>query len=317
MSTFKQVVSDKKSNLANAVQQQLADIAAQVAEVWPDADRIDKILIAARETLPYFNLLYVLKADGTQLSSSVEPHNISPDWRGRDQSGRPYLNHNLPYKGIMLSSLYVSIFTHKQCITALHAINKDDEMLGFVAMDVSINDIPDTSQVQAQDAVWHQFRGDPAVRGTVFMQQRVPSLMDAHIDEVTDLMVLLICEHGVFHSKVHFSSGRCSIWLLDDPYSYRIHHVEEIIDPDICLAYPLHDYPERAIVTPDEVREVFEQFKSLRFIDETIYLRSSSLNIINGMVGLTFSCDGSHYMPVKEFLERDMAFWLGNASNQT
>jgi hypothetical protein len=32
-------------------------------------------------------------------------------------------------------------------------------------------------------------------------------------------------------------------------------------------------------------------------MDENIDLRSGSLNIYNGIVGLNFSCDGSHYMP--------------------
>jgi hypothetical protein len=30
------------------------------------------------------------------------------------------------------------------------------------------------------------------------------------------------------------------------------------------------------------------------------------------MVGLTFSCDGSHYMPMVEFLEKEQAFWFGD-----
>lgn len=46
-------------------------------------------------------------------------------------------------------------------------------------------------------------------------------------------------------------------------------------------------------------------------MDETIYLRSGTLNIFNGYVGLTFSCDGSHYMPWREFLDKDLGFWLG------
>jgi hypothetical protein len=49
----------------------------------------------------------------------------------------------------------------------------------------------------------------------------------------------------------------------------------------------------------------------LRFADETIYLRAASLNIVNGMVGLNFSCDGSHYMHYEEFLEKSMPFWFG------
>jgi hypothetical protein len=118
-------------------------------------------------------------------------------------------------------------------------------------------------------------------------------------------------EHGIFHCKVHYSSGRCSFWLMEDPYSYRIHGVEEIIDPDIVLAYPLSPYPAEAKVSCSQIREVLGEFKALRFADETIYLRSASVNIMNGILGLTFSCDGSHYMPVAEFLEKNLGFWIG------
>jgi hypothetical protein len=49
-------------------------------------------------------------------------------------------------------------------------------------------------------------------------------------------------------------------------------------------------------------------------MDETIYLRSGLLNIFNGMIGLTFSCDGSHYMPWQEFLDKNLDFWTGKQS---
>mgnify|MGYP000302505891 FL=1 len=54
--------------------------------------------------------------------------------------------------------------------------------------------------------------------------------------------------------------------------------------------------------------------KKLRLADETLYLRSASINIFNGMLSLTFSCDGSHYMSWKEFLDKDMSFWVGCAA---
>jgi hypothetical protein len=60
-----------------------------------------------------------------------------------------------------------------------------------------------------------------------------------------------------------------------------------------------------------QVGEVFRTFRALRFMDETIYLRAGSLNIFNGMVGLNFSCDGSHYMPWNQLLEKSLDFWLG------
>jgi hypothetical protein len=60
--------------------------------------------------------------------------------------------------------------------------------------------------------------------------------------------------------------------------------------------------------------DVFNMFRTLRFADETVYLRAGSLNIINGMVGLNFSCDGSHYMRYDEFLEKNAEFWFGSSS---
>ncbi|MFC1774593.1 hypothetical protein ACFL3A_14800, partial [Pseudomonadota bacterium] len=32
-------------------------------------------------------------------------------------------------------------------------------------------------------------------------------------------------------------------------------------------------------------------------------------------VGLNFSCDGSHYMPWDEFLEKSLGFWLGTGES--
>ena len=61
----------------------------------------------------------------------------------------------------------------------------------------------------------------------------------------------------------------------------------------------------------DAVASIFEIFRTLRFADENIYLRAGSLNIINGMVGLNFSCDGSHYMRFDEFLDKNVDFWFG------
>jgi hypothetical protein len=56
--------------------------------------------------------------------------------------------------------------------------------------------------------------------------------------------------------------------------------------------------------------------RALRFMDETLYVRSVRLNIFRGIAGSTFSCDGSHYMPWQEFLDKNLAFWQ-SASPET
>jgi len=312
LTQLQQAISSKKEALAEIVEKPLASIADRCAEAWPNPDALDQLLLDAHNEIPYTHLLFVLNIDGIQISSNVEKDNADLSWRGLDQSKRPYIMKNLPYRGVMLSSLYMSLRTHKQCITVLHSINRDEQLLGFICADFSVADLPGPSQHAKQDFHWTQFKGDPAVRGTVFMQERVQSLLDEHIDEVLDLIEILMTEHGIFHTKIHFSSGRISMWLLEDPFSYRIYTTDELINPDICLAFPQYPYREDAKIPADKVKETLKQFRELRFADETIYLRSGSINLMNGILGLTFSCDGSHYMPYEEFLDRDLAFWLGN-----
>jgi len=79
----------------------------------------------------------------------------------------------------------------------------------------------------------------------------------------------------------------------------------------ICLAYSQRPYPKAAVIPPARVGEVFRTFGALRFMNETIYLRSGSLNNFNGVVGLNFSCDGSHYKPWNEFLEKKPGVLVG------
>jgi hypothetical protein len=134
--------------------------------------------------------------------------------------------------------------------------------------------------------------------------------MDRQIDTVNGVAEELMIDHGGFHLKLHFASSRAVLWLMDDPYRYRLLDIQALIDPDTCLAYPKHSYSSDAMIPADRIRPVLEGFKELRFQDETLYLRSGTLNIFNGIVGLTFSCDGSHYIPFDEFLNRDSAFWL-------
>ncbi len=311
MTDLQQTILATKAALADTVNAPLARLADACAAVWPDADRLDVTLHAAIGTIPHCHLLYAWDINGIEISSMVQPSGPDPSWRGRDLSNRPYLKNHLPFKGIMLSSVYRSVYTPTECVTALQAVSRDNTLLGFIAADFAVNDLLHDTRLSTPSLGWKQFRGDPSVRGTVFMQTRASSLLDEHIDATLARIDNLMREHGVFHSKIHFSSGRCSLWLYDEPYGYRLHGVDEIIDPDLCLAYPLRPYPDKALTPPADIARVFRQFKTLRFADDTIYLRSGSLNVMNGMIGLTFSCDGSHYMSVAEFLDKDIGFWVG------
>ncbi len=158
---------------------------------------------------------------------------------------------------------------------------------------------------------WKQYRGDPAIRGGLFEQCRVRSAMDDQFNETFAQIERLMCQHGVFHAKLHFSSSRATLWLYSDPCRYRVLSVDELLTATPCPACPSTHYPLDAVVAAQHIRPVLEMFRTLRFSDEQLYLRSGSLNLINGLVGLNFSCDGSHYLPADEFLASPLARWFG------
>ena len=294
----------------------LERLALQARDCWPDRAALEQLLLAARPRLPSCKYLYILDRDAQQLTANIAPDGLLPEHFGRDRRDRPYLAEALAGERFSLSPVYLSRNARRPSLTAIQRIdNHAGDWLGFLGADFDLRELPLTRELYQPSGDWVQLKGDPAIRGGLFSQERVESLMDARMDEVLALLGELMTAHGVFHGKLHFSSSRATLWTLDDPYRYRLLDYEDLADPGICLAYPQRDYPTEAAIPESRVAEVFHTFRELRFMDETIYLRSGSLNLFNGMVGLNFSCDGSHYMPWQDFLRKSLGFWLGTGES--
>jgi hypothetical protein len=58
------------------------------------------------------------------------------------------------------------------------------------------------------------------------------------------------------------------------------------------------------VIDSADTLSVLSEFKRLRTTDQTIYLRNGSINRVNGLIGMTFSCDGAHYIDHKTFFEK-------------
>lgn len=293
----------------------LAALAKRCAAHWPDSMALEPAMQETLTSLSFCKYLYALDAEAHQITANITSNGPLPEHLGRDRSDRPYIARALAGEGFSLSDAYISRNARRPSLTAMQRVTGGaGELLGWIGADFDLRELPLTRELYTQPDDWVQLKGDPSIRGGLFAQQRVESLMDSRIDEVLDLMIELIAVHGVFHGKLHFSSSRATIWVMDDPYRYRLLDFEDLSDPAICLAYSTQAYPDAAVIPLAKVGEVFKTFRELRFMDETIYLRSGSLNIFNGMVGLNFSCDGSHYMAWSEFLQKNLSFWLGSGT---
>jgi hypothetical protein len=156
---------------------------------------------------------------------------------------------------------------------------------------------------------WLQIKGDPSVRGLLFQQARAVSLFDDHIDQLHQIMLRLFLEKGVFHSKIHYSSSQLTCWYARDPFCYEKFVREEVFAADFLDRFPNADYAGRQpLIKEKEIGMILGEFRRLRLTDETLYLRNGAINLINGMINMSFSCDGTHYIDHKTFFERLESF---------
>ena len=156
---------------------------------------------------------------------------------------------------------------------------------------------------------WLQVKGDPSVRAFLFAQSRVDSLFDSDLDAVHRMVKELLTRKGAFHVKTHYSSSQLTCWFCDDAYRYRVYVREEVMAPDFLEHFRNLSVDHlKPLLDPDDLDAVLAEFKRLRMTDETIYLRNASINLVNGMIGMTFSCDGTHYIDHKTFFEKLESF---------
>lgn len=307
--TLRDSITRQRRELHQQLREPLGRIARACVSVWPDRERLNQTLSQALPGLRACTYLYALDAQFVQLSDNIAAAGSEPRDYGRDRSQRPYVREVGPETDFLLSEAYISLRARRPSLTAIQRVSDaEGRLLGYVGADFDLRNLPLTRELYEEPRQWQQIKGDPSIRGSVFQQSRSESEMDRQIETVLGVVEELMSAHGIYHVMLHFSSSRGVFWLLDDPYRYRLLDIESLADPDLCLAYPCHAYPPGAVVPQAQIWPILDSFRQLRFNDETFYLRSGTLNLFNGIVGLTFSCDGSHYIPWEEFLDSYQSF---------
>lgn len=165
---------------------------------------------------------------------------------------------------------------------------------------------------------WLQIKGDPSVRDFLFQQTRVESMFDSDIERIHQIVQSLLIRKGAFHVKLHYSSSQLTCWFCDDAYRYRVYVWEEVLKPDFIEQFrdtPLQHL--QPVIDESDTNLILDEFMRLRTTDETIYLRNGSINRINGTIGMTFSCDGSHYIDHQTFFEKLETFATSAKNEQT
>lgn len=311
--SLKHSINAQRALLNDLLSNKLSKTAQKIWPLLSNRESLDNNLRDLFHTLDHCKYIYVLDEKGMQISSTINRYGADEEQIGRDRSSRPYMQHiGHCDTTFNLSEAYISRNKKRPSVTAIQTIYDDNQhCIGYLGVDYDLRELPHSDVIYEEPRQWRQIKGDPAIRQGVFLQQRIDSLMDQDLDNVMSVHESLMLDQGVHHIQIHFSSSRSTIWHVDDPYVYRILTMEELSDTNICLAYPQRPYFKRAIVPAKNINKILSLFKALRFADDTIYLRSASLNIVNGKIGLNFSCDGTHYLDHDEFIAKGINFWFG------
>ena len=312
--SWKDSIYIQREQLARILREPLAHLAEKCAPAWGDRDGLIAVLQEGFTDIPHCTFLYCVGTDGVQVCDNVGASGPVPGHLGRDRSQRPYMKEAVPNWGFLLSDAYISLVNARPSLTALQVVRADWGVLGHLGADFDLRNLPVTAEIYEEPGYWRQVKGDPAIRSTVFQQCRIDSPLDANLAQALSIMEELLTQRGVFQCQIHFSSSQATIWTIDDPFRYRILDHEALNDPDFCLVYTPRPYPADAAIPHADLGVILGTLRALRMADENIYLRMSSINIFNGMISLTFSCDGSHYMRYDEFLEKSTTFWFGTAN---
>lgn len=315
MSTIcKDSIYRQREELARMLREPIERVAQHLSPAWDHRPHLETILLQHFSSIPYCTSLYALDTNGVQVCDNIDRTGLVSGHIGRDRSQRPYMKEAVPAWGFLLSDAYISLSAHRPSLTALQVLRADNRVLGYLGADFDLRDLPVTAELYHEPENWRQVKGDPAIRRLLFQQTRIESPLDANMEQAFVILVEMLTQRGVFQTQINFASSQAIIWMQDDPYRYRILDIEALTDPDICLVYPNRPYPADALITADKIAPLLETFGTLRTADENIYLRMASINIINGMISVTFSCDGTHYMSCDEFLRKNTEFWFGAAA---
>ncbi|MHB0874336.1 MAG: hypothetical protein ACYC1J_13050, partial [Acidithiobacillus ferrooxidans] len=256
-------VFQQRELLTGLLYEPMRHLADACSRVWGDRPKMETALSEAFSNVPYCKFLYALDTSGVQITSNISREGLLAEHFGRDRSDRPYIREALlaaeysnkyreaqyqqwPYirEGVqavdfLLCEAYISLHALRPSLTAVQFVrDTDGVLLGFIGADFALRDLPQAGEIYEEPRHSRRFEGDPFISDMADTKMRSESKMDRHLDTVLSVVEELILVHGVYHIILHFSSSQAILWVMDDPYRYRLLTIDELIDPNICLAYP-------------------------------------------------------------------------------
>jgi hypothetical protein len=313
-SNLAKIVTLRLAALSYSLSQPLAQLAERCGECIDQPELLNRLLSSNQTRFENGSLFYVINPFGIQISANIAKSGVDSQYMGQNLSEREWFKLTRDSsESLYLSDVYVSQPDNVIGITAVHQIyTRNGTLLGYLCVDFKLENLPYFVGVEPETNQWKRLAGDPSIRDLMFHHKRTVSEMETQFESLRPIIKELILSRGIFHFKFHFSASRATLWHYDDPMRYQVILLEDMLQPSLCLAYDKRPLPEEISITDSILDGLFDLFFELRTSDDYLYVRSCSVNVVNGLVGLNLSWDSQHYLAIDEFLNTDPLHWIGS-----
>lgn len=141
MAWFKDNLSNQKKCLAEQIEAPISNLAKLCEYDWQSAARVTELLAQEFHQVAHCLKLYAMNTDYIQIGASIIQNEVDMDANGFNHAAQPYISGDLPFRGLVLTSAYTG-YESKPLITVIQAVNHTGHLLGFVAADFDLRDLP-------------------------------------------------------------------------------------------------------------------------------------------------------------------------------
>jgi len=313
--TWKDSIDKQRKALAQILRDPIEQITSNCIPMWKHRESIENLFLVSFSRIPYCDSIYALNTEGIQISESIGRNGIQPGHLGRDRSQHPYLKEAVPAWGFLLSDAYLSMNHHHPSLTALQVVRSCDKVLGYIAADFDLRDLPMTSSLYLEPGEWQHQTDLPLIRNLVYKQSRKEKTRDEALKQTLPVLEELLVARGVFQCQTHFTSNQVTVWTLEDPYRFQVLDRETLTSSDILQDFPHVPYPYNAKIPRRCIARILDMMRLLHCAHQGVYLRLASINIFNGQINLAFSHDDLQNFSYDEFLTKDVDDWFGDGDS--
>ncbi len=179
-------------------------------------------------------------------------------------------------------------------------------------------------------------KGDPSLRETAMYRPRYHSALDEIYPQLEEHLLELLCERSTYRLYIGFSSAEIRTQSVFDPLREETHSAERLLEDDyVARHFPAISYEEKVQgmremydflqgsnlfnnlpdywkkifakrhndwhpMDPDSIAKVLASLKALRDMPD-YYLRNVSISMVQGIVRLSFNCDGTQLVNAENY----------------